>query len=109
MGSILVVLTSPPTAPAGRQALALAGSLRSQGHGLTLCCLQDAAVLGSTRPPRDIRPELEGLMARDVRCVVLQQDLALRGLEAAPRAEPVDHAGLLAVLAAGHDRVIGAI
>ena len=109
MGSILVVLTSPPVAPAGRQALALADSLRSQGHGLTLCCLQDAAVLGSTRSPREIRPELEGLMARDVRCVVLQEDLALRGLEAGPRTATVDHAGLIALLAADHDRVIGAL
>jgi sulfur transfer complex TusBCD TusB component (DsrH family) len=109
MASILVVLTSPPAAPAGRHALALAESLRSQGHGLTLCCLQDAAVLGSTRPPRDVRPELERLVAQDVRCVVLQEDLVSRGLEAAPRAIPVDHAGLVARLAADHDRVIGAL
>ena len=109
MGSILVVLTSPPVGPAGRQALAVADSLRRQGHGLTLCCLQDAAVLGSTRPPRDVRPELEALMARDVRCVVLQEDLALRGLETDPGVTPVDHAGLIALLAADHDRVIGAL
>jgi hypothetical protein len=109
MASILVVLTSPPAAPAGRQALAFVESLRSQGHGLTLCCLQDAAVLGSIRLPRDIRSELEGLVARDVRCVVLQEDLVLRGLEVAPHVIPVDHAGLIARLAADHDRVIGAL
>jgi len=42
-------------------------------------------------------------------CVVLQEDLALRGLEAGPCAAPVDHAGLIALLAADHDRVIGAL
>ncbi|HEV8308074.1 MAG TPA: DsrE family protein [Methylomirabilota bacterium] len=109
MASILIVLTSSPATPAGRRALALAGALGSQGHGLTLCCLQEAVVLGSTRPPRDVRPELQGLMARDVRCIVLREDLTLRGLEAGPDATPVDHAGLIALLAADHDRVIGAL
>jgi hypothetical protein len=48
-------------------------------------------------------------VARDVRCVVLQEDLVLRGLEVAPHVIPVDHAGLIAQLAADHDRVIGAL
>jgi hypothetical protein len=48
-------------------------------------------------------------MARDVRCVVLHEDLASRGLEAGPDATPIDHAGLIALLAADHDRVIGAL
>jgi hypothetical protein len=48
-------------------------------------------------------------MARDVRCVVLQEDLASRGLEASSRAIPIDHAGLMALVAAEHDRVIGAL
>ncbi|MFQ5898264.1 MAG: hypothetical protein ACE5JN_08460 [Candidatus Methylomirabilia bacterium] len=109
MASILVVLTSPPGAPTGRQALALAESLAGQGHALTLCCLQDATLLGSNRAPRDARVALDRLLDRGARCVVLGEDLALRGVQDGPLASTVDHAGLVALLAAPHDRVIGAL
>lgn len=109
MAAILVVLTSSPGSPAGRHALALAESLSRDGHALTLACLQDAAVLGSSLPLRDARPALEGMFERGTRCVVLRDDLALRGLQAGRRASVVDYADVVALIAAGHDRVIGAL
>jgi hypothetical protein len=49
------------------------------------------------------------LLNRGARCLVLQDDLVLRGLDAASSVSPVDHAGVVAPLVAGHDRVIGAL
>jgi sulfur transfer complex TusBCD TusB component (DsrH family) len=109
MASIVVTLISAPGTPGGRRALALAGSLAAQGHALTLCCLQDAVLLGSDRAPLEARMALERVLAQGGRCLVLRQDLAMRGLRPAAQAAVVDHAGIVATLAAGHDRVIGAV
>lgn len=109
MASILVVLTSSPTTPGGRQALALAESLADQGHALTLCCLQDATLLGSNCPPPDAWPALDRLLDRGARCLVLGEDLGLRGLQEGPRSSTVNHAGLVTLLTSEHDRVIGAL
>ena len=109
MASILVALSSSPETPAGRHALTLAESLAAEGHALTLCCLQDAVLLGSDRAPGEARATLDGLLARGARCLVLREDLLLRGLRAGERALTVDHAGLIAALTADHDRVIGAL
>lgn len=109
MASILLTLGSSPETPAGQRALALASSLADQGHALTLCCLQDAVLLGSDRAPGEARAMLDGLLDRGARCLVLRQDLLLRGLQGGERALMVDHAGLIAALTATHDRVIGAL
>lgn len=109
MASILVALSSSPETPAGRQALRLAESLAAEGHALTLCCLQDAVLLGSDRALGAARAVLDGLLDRGARCLVLREDLLLRGLQACERAQAVDHAGLIAVLTADHDRVVGAL
>lgn len=109
MASILVAMTSSPKSPSGQRALALAESLVGQGHTLTLCCLQDAVLLASDRAPSDARSVLDGLLDQGARCIVLGEDLTLRGLQAAPRTSAVNHAGLVALLAAEHDRVIGAL
>ncbi len=109
MASILVVLISSPAAPGGQRALALAESFADQGHTLTLCCLQDAVLLASDRAPADARAALDRLLESGSRFVVLGEDLALRGLRARSRASAVDHAGVVALLAGGHDRVIGAL
>lgn len=109
MASILIVLSSSPSSPAGQRALALAEALAGQGHTLTLCCLQDGALLGSDRPPPDARPALDRLLDRGARCLVLGEDLTSRGLNPSGRASPVDHASVVALLAGKHDRVIGAL
>ncbi len=109
MASILVTLTSSPETPAGQRALALVESLAGQGHALTLCCLQDAALLASTRVPGAACAVLARLLDRGTRCLALQDGLVLRGLAAARSASPVDHVGVVAALAAGHDRIIGAL
>lgn len=108
MASILIAVTSAPETAGGRQALTLADSLVAQGHRLTVCCLQDAALLGSSRIPGEARVVLDRLLDRGGRCLVLLDDLALRGLEAGARAVTVDRAGLIAALTADHDRVVGA-
>jgi sulfur transfer complex TusBCD TusB component (DsrH family) len=108
MASILIAFSSSPETPAGRHALKLAESLAAAGHTLTLCCLQDAALLGSDRAPAEARTVLDGLLDRGARCMALLDDLTLRGLQAGARAETVDHAGLIAVLTADHHRVVGA-
>lgn len=108
MASMLITLSSSPETPAGRQALALADSLAAAGHALTFCCLQDAVLLGSNRAPGEARATLDGVLARGARCLVLGEDLRLRGLRAGARALTVDHAGLIAALTADHGRVIGA-
>ena len=108
MASILVVLTSSPASPAGQRALSVAESLVDQGHVLTLCCLQDAVLLGSDLSPHEDRASLDRLLDRGTRCVVLGEDLACRGLRRSERASAVDHAGIVALLSAEHDRVIGA-
>jgi hypothetical protein len=100
MASILLVLTSSPLSPPGQRALALAGSLAEAGHALTLCCLQDAVATP---------PFLRHLLERGTRCVVLGEDLEMRGLRAPEGATVVDRAGIVALLADGHDRVIGAL
>jgi hypothetical protein len=104
-----MVLTSAPGSPSGQQALVLAESLADQGHSLTLCCLQDAVVLGSRCPPRAAHAALERLLDREARCLVLEADLILRGLEPGRRASALDHAGVVGLLSADHDRVIGAL
>lgn len=109
MASILLVLSSSPTSPAGRQAVSLAESLAGQGHALTLCCLQDGTLLGSDHAPPEARSALADMLDRGARCVVLDEDLALRGLRPGARASAVDHAGVVALLGAAHDRVIGAL
>lgn len=109
MASILVTLTSSPETPAGGRALALAESLAGDGHALTLCCLQDAVLLASTRAPHDARAVRDRLRDRGARCLVLGADLALRGLEPDPNACAVDYFQMIDALAAGHDRVIGAL
>ncbi|OGL04244.1 MAG: hypothetical protein A3I03_04610 [Candidatus Rokubacteria bacterium RIFCSPLOWO2_02_FULL_68_19] len=109
MASILMVLITSPASPAGQRALAMVESLVDQGHVLTLCCLQDAALLASDRAPRDARETLGRLLVRGARCGVLGQDLACRGLKPSDPASTIDHAGVVALLAAGHDRVIGAL
>ena len=109
MASILIALSSAPASPAGRHALRLAESLAAEGHALTLCCLQDAVLLASEGAPGEARAALDGLLERGARCLVLGEDLLLRGLRAGERALTVDHAGLIAALTAGHDRVVGAL
>ncbi len=109
MASILIALSSSPASPAGRHALRLAEALAAQGHALTLCCLQDGVLLGSDRAPGEARAVLDGLLDRRARCLVLDEDLLLRGLRAGERALTVDHAGLIAALTADHDRVVGAL
>ena len=108
MASILIALSSSPDTPAGQQALKLAASLAAEGHALTLCCLQDAALLGSGRAPAEARAVLDGVLGRGARCLVLGEDLLLRGLRVGERALTVDYAGLIAALTADHDRVVGA-
>ncbi len=109
MASILIVLASSPASSFGERALALAESLSREGHVLTLCCLQDAALLASTRAPRAARAALEGMLHRGARCLVTAEDLEFRGLRVADRVSPTDHAGVVALLASEHDRVIGAL
>lgn len=109
MASILLVLASSPASPAGQRALALAASLAAEGHGLTLCCLQDAALLASDRCPGAARAALDALLGGAARVAVLEEDLACRGLRPGADAVRVDHAGVVALLAADHDRVIGAL
>lgn len=109
MASILVVLTSSPASPAGQRALSVAETLVGQGHRLTLICLQDAVLLASDRSPSEGRSSLDRLLARGTRCVALGEDLACRGLKASERASALEHSGIVALLAAEHDRVIGAL
>lgn len=109
MASILLALGSSPDSPAGQRALALASSLADQGNALTLCCLQDAVLLASTRASGAARATLDGLLDRGARCLVLREDLLLRGLHGRERAVAVDHAGVVEALAAGPDRVIGVL
>ncbi|MBI5628910.1 MAG: DsrE family protein [Candidatus Rokubacteria bacterium] len=106
MASILLVLTSSPHSPPGQRALALAGSLAEAGHAITLCCLQDAVFLGVGD---QARPALRRLLGGGAQWAVLREDLAMRGLRAPEGASVVDHAGVVALLTAGHDRVIGAL
>ena len=109
MASILVALTSSPETPAGQRALSLVESLAVQGHTVTLCCMQDAVLLGSSRAPHSSRATLDRLLGRGARCLVLGEDLASRGLEPGPTVSMPDHAGLAMALAADHDRIIGAL
>lgn len=106
MASILLVLTSSPHSSAGRRALALAESLVDQRHTLTLCCLQDAAVLAAGHATR---PLLQRLLKAGARCVVLQDDVTSRGLRALDDVSLVDRAAIVSLLAGDHDRVIGAL
>jgi hypothetical protein len=109
VSAILLALCSAPTSAAGRRALALAGTLAEQGHALTLCCLQDAALLASSRAPGEARAALNRLQERGARCVVLREDLSLRGLEPGPRALALGHAEVVELLAGEHHRVLGCL
>lgn len=104
MASILLVLTSSPNSPPGRRALTLAECLADRGDTLTLCCLQDAVLLATPAAGA----ALSRLLDRGARCLVLGEDLASRGLKPAAGAAAVDHAGVVGLLAAEPDRVIGA-
>ncbi|MFZ1057856.1 MAG: DsrH/TusB family sulfur metabolism protein [Candidatus Rokuibacteriota bacterium] len=109
MASILMVLISSPASPAGQRALAMVESLVDQGHVLTLCCLQDAVLLAGDHLPREAGTRLDRLLERGARLLVLGEDLACRGLTPGDRVPTIDHAGIVALLAAAHDRVIGAL
>jgi sulfur transfer complex TusBCD TusB component (DsrH family) len=106
MASILLVLTGSPHSSTGQRALALAESLAAQGHTLTLCCLQDAVFLAAGGP---VRPQLRRLLEGGARCVALGDDLNMRGLRAMKVISVVDRAAIVSLLAADHDRVIGAL
>jgi hypothetical protein len=108
MASILLVLASSPETPAGQRALGLAESLGEEGHALTLCCLQDGALLASTRVPIVARARLARLLDRGARCVVLGEDLTLRGIAVGEHASPLDYSGMIVLLTGDHDRVLGA-
>ena len=108
MASILLALISAPETAGGRQALALAESLAAAGHRLTVCCLQDATILGSNRAPSDARATLDRLLDRVARCLIIVDDLVLRGLAVGERAMTVDRDGIVAALTAADDRVVGA-
>ncbi|MBI3029441.1 MAG: hypothetical protein HYY64_08030 [Candidatus Rokubacteria bacterium] len=75
----------------------------------TLCCLQDAVLLGSDCSPREARSSFDRLLVRGVRCLVLAEDLACRGVKPDNRALTMDRAGVVALLVGEHDRVIGAL
>ncbi len=109
MASILMVLISSPASPAGQRALSVAESLADEGHRLNLICLQDAVLLGSDRSPLEARSLLDRLLARGATLAVLGEDLACRGLGRSERASAVGHAGIVSLLSAEHDRVIGAL
>ncbi len=109
MASIVVTLVSSPETSGGRRALALAEFLAAQGHALTVCCLQDAVLLGSDRAPLEARTALDRLLQRGARFMVLSDDLVLRGLQAGAYAVAAGTSDFVATLAAGHDRVIGAL
>jgi hypothetical protein len=109
MASVLVALISSPETPVGQRALSLVECLVVQGHAVTLCCVQDAALLGSSRAPQTSRATLDRLLGGGARCLVLGDDLALRGLEPGPAVSVVDQVGLATTLAADHDRIIGAL
>jgi sulfur transfer complex TusBCD TusB component (DsrH family) len=49
------------------------------------------------------------LLDRGARCVVLDEDLVMRGLRVGEGASAVDYGGLVALLTEPHDRVIGAL
>lgn len=104
---IVMLLASAPHSPSGKQALAFAQSLAAQGHALTLCCLQDAVAWGAGGADDPTRSFLHRLEAAGVRWVVLGADLEMRGLRAPRGVSVVDYAGLVTLLAAEHDRVIG--
>ena len=109
MASILMVLISSPASPAGQRARSVAESLADEGHRLNLICLQDAVLLGSDRSPLEARSLVHRLLARGATLAVLGEDLACRGLKPDNRALTIDHAGVVALLAREHDRVIGAL
>ena len=109
MASILIVLSSSPGSSLGERALTLAESLSRAGHALTLCCLQDAALLASTRAPGVARAALDAMRQRGARCLVSAEDLEMRGLRASDGISATDHSGVVALLAGAHDRVIGAL
>ena len=106
---ILMLLASAPHSPSGKQALTFAQSLAAEGHALTLCCLQDAVAWGAGVADDPTRSLLHRLEAVGVRRVVLGADLEMRGLRAPRGVSVVDYAGLVTLLAAEHDRVIGAL
>jgi len=78
-------------------------------HAGTLCCLQDAVLLASTRAPSGGRAALDRLLDGGARCLVLSDDLILRGLQAAARARAIDYPVVVATLMADHDRVVGTL
>lgn len=109
MASILLVLTSSPHSSAGERALALAESLAGQRHTLILCCLQDAVFLARGGETNGSQEPLRRLLEHGARCVVLDEDLLTRGLKAGSHVVATDRAGVVALLAGDHDRVIGAL
>ena len=110
--NVCLLITSSPTSPEGRQALDLAKALSATHEPLTICALQDAAVLACLKQPHETRQAMKHLLARGATVCVLQEDLALRGLASSELLEPVtlvDYRKIVDLLADGRAQIIGCL
>jgi len=110
MASILMVITSSPHTPAGERAPSRSASpWPARDTRSPFAASRTAVLLASTRAPSGGRAALDRLLDPDARCLVLSDDLILRGLQAAARARAIDYPAVVATLTADHDRVVGAL
>lgn len=79
MGFVTMVVSSPPQSAEGAHALSLANAFLVGGHQLSLFVIQDAVLCSLPTQPMETQQAMEDLLARGVKCYVLQEDLTLRG------------------------------
>lgn len=104
MEPILLLITSAPSSADAQRAWQTARTLSDQGHPVTLFLLQDGVLAGLEQVTMPDLPP-------DIRCHVLDEDLALRGFAPLDLHKHVEAAnyGKLIDLFDDHTRVIGAL
>lgn len=111
MESILLLLNSTPSNPNAERAFATALQLRSLGHAVSLCLLQDAVLAGLKIAENGTSPRIAQTLAAGISIYALGEDLALRGFTPNKVFAGVclaDYSQLLDLFEQ-HTRVIGAL
>ncbi|MBI4671897.1 MAG: DsrE family protein [Chloroflexi bacterium] len=111
MDSILFLLNSTPSSPNAARAFMAALTLRTQGHPVSLCLMQDAVLAGLETGEDGVNARTAHVLQAGVSMYALGEDLALRGFtpqKLYAGIQVADYPQLLDLFEQ-HARVIGAL
>lgn len=111
MKSILMLILSSPNSHNALRSLKLARDLNGQGNQVSICLLQDGALLALGTGDEWVKDLLVQLLSKKVELYVIWDDLRLRGFkkkELVPEVQLVDYDQLVDLLMDRYESVLGA-